>query len=60
MFLARRLSENLRRRVGDASSLVKLIISVKCPLSKERNALAPRTAVMSEVYGVVLGQTTSC
>lgn len=49
MFLARRLSENLRRCVGNASSLAKLIISVKSPLSKERDALARIQQVMSEV-----------
>jgi hypothetical protein len=49
MFLARRLSENMRRRVGNASSLAKLIINVKSPLSKECNALTRVPQVMSEL-----------
>jgi hypothetical protein len=51
--LARRLSKNLRRRVGNVSIPAKLIIShlisVKSPLSKEREPLARMLRVMSEV-----------
>ena len=54
MFLARRLSKNLRRRVGNVGIPAKLIIShylisVKSPLSKERETLARMLRVMSEV-----------
>jgi len=49
MFLVRRLSENMRRRVGNASSLAKLIINVKSPLSKECDALTRVPQVMSEL-----------
>ena len=40
MFLARKFSSNLRRRVSDTSSLMKLIIDIKSPVSKEQEALA--------------------
>jgi GT2 family glycosyltransferase len=49
MFLARKLSNNLRRRVGDTSSFVKLIINVKSPLSKECDAFAHIPQVISEL-----------
>jgi len=49
MFLVRKLSNNLRRRVSDASSLAKLIINVKSPLLKERNAFAHIPQVISEL-----------
>jgi hypothetical protein len=49
MFLARRPRENMRRRVGNTSSLAKLIINVKSPLSKECDALTRVPQVMSEL-----------
>jgi GT2 family glycosyltransferase len=40
VFLARKLTSNLRRRISNTSKLAKLIIDVRGPLSKEREALA--------------------
>jgi GT2 family glycosyltransferase len=47
VFLARKLSSNLRRRIGDTSSLAKFVINVRSPLSKESEAIARIPQVIS-------------
>jgi GT2 family glycosyltransferase len=40
LFLVKKLSSNMKKRAGDTSSLKKLIVNVKSPLSKEIEAVA--------------------
>lgn len=47
VFLARKLSSNLRRRISDTSSLAKFVINVRSPLSKESEAIARIPQVIS-------------
>jgi GT2 family glycosyltransferase len=49
LFLMKKLGDNMKKRAGDTSSLKKLIINVKSPLSKEIEAVANIPQIISKL-----------
>jgi GT2 family glycosyltransferase len=49
LFLMKKLGDNMKKRAGDTSSLKKLIINVKSPLSKEIEAVANIPQIVSKL-----------
>jgi GT2 family glycosyltransferase len=49
LFLMKKLGDNMKKRAGDTSSLKKLIVNVKSPLSKEIEAVANIPQIISKL-----------